>query len=307
MSAEGLTRRGFLLTSAGLALSSAQVRQPTNFQIACMTLPYSAFPLQRALEGIARAGFRFVAWGTTHKEGPGDNRPVLPVDAPASNAKSLATRCREMGLQPVMMFSAVQLEEPNAADAHFRRIEQAAAAGIPFLLTFGKTAPGQYETFIGNLKRMAPVARAHGVTVVIKQHGGNTATGRNCARIVDEVGDDGLRICYDSGNVMDYEHEDPIPDIQQCWQKVRAFCIKDHRYTPRNQDCGPGLGEIDHYKLLMPVANTGLDMPLACENIFEPIVARPAQAEMVDALAKRAREFLEIVIRDVQSIGSRPA
>ena len=52
----------------------------------------------------------------------------------------------------------------------------------------------------------------------------------------------------------------------------------------------------------MPVARTGLDMPLACENIFEPIVPRPAKVELVDALARRAREFLEIVIRDIQSI-----
>ena len=37
-------------------------------------------------------------------------------------------------------------------------------------------------------------------------------------------------------------------------------------------------------------------------NIFEPIVPRPAQAEGVDALAWRAREFLEIVTRDIQSI-----
>jgi sugar phosphate isomerase/epimerase len=302
MPAHDITRRAFLLTSGGIALSSAAVSKPTNFQIACMTLPYSPFPLQRALEGIAHAGYRFVVWGTTHMEAPGDRRPALAVDAPPADAKRLATRCRDMGLEPVMMFSTVQLEEPNAADAHLRRIEQAAAAGLPFLLTFGKTAAGQYDTFVGNLKRMAPAARSHGVTVVIKQHGGNTATGRNCARIVDEVGDDGLRVCYDAGNVMDYEHEDPIPDIQQCWPKVRAFAIKDHRYTPRNQDCGPGLGEIDHYKLLIPVARTGLDMPLACENIFEPIVPRPAQADGVDSLARRAREFLEIVVRDVQSI-----
>ena len=81
-----------------------------------------------------------------------------------------------------------------------------------------------------------------------------------------------------------------------------SLTIKDHRYTPRNQDCVPGLGEIDHYKLLITVARTGLDMPLACENIFEPIVLRPAQAEGVDLLARRAREFLETVVRGVQSI-----
>jgi sugar phosphate isomerase/epimerase len=234
-------------------------------------------------------------------EAPGDRRPALAVDAPPGDAKRLAARCRDMGLEPVMMFSTVQLEEPAAAQAHLRRIDQAAAAGIPFLLTFGKTTAGQYDTFIGNLKQMAPAARGQGVTVVIKQHGGNTATGANCARIVDQVGDEGLRICYDAGNVMDYEHQDPLPDIQQCWQKVRAFAIKDHRYTPRNQDCGPGLGEIDHYKLLAPVARTGLKMPLACENIFAPMVPRPRDPEGVDALARRAREFLEIVTRGVQT------
>jgi sugar phosphate isomerase/epimerase len=302
MSAHHLTRRAFVLASVPVALSAAEAGKPTNFQLACMTLPYAQFPLQRALDGIARAGYRYVVWGTTHTEASGDRRPVLAVDAPASEAKQLAARCRGMGLEPVMLFANVQLEAPGAASAHLRRIHQAAAAGMPYLLTFGKTTAGEYDVFLATLKRIAPVARAQGVTVLIKQHGGNTGTGRNCARVVDEVGDDGLRICYDGGNVMDYERADAIEDIGQCWQKVRAFAIKDHRYTPKNQDCAPGLGELDHYKLLMPVARTGLDMPLACENIFEPIVPRPKQPEAVDALARRSREFLEIVVRDIQTI-----
>ena len=116
-----------------------------------------------------------------------------------------------------------------------------------------------------------------------------------------DVADEGVKICYDAGNVLDYANDDPIPDIQACWQDVRAFAIKDHRNWPKDQDCGPGFGEIDHYRLLMPVANTGLDMPLACENIFEPLVPRPAAAEGVDKLARRAREYLESVIRGLRS------
>jgi hypothetical protein len=83
--------------------------------------------------------------------------------------------------------------------------------------------------------------------------------------------------------------------------KVRAFCIDVHRLWRRNTDCGPGFGQIDHYNLLMPVARTGLDMPLAFENIFEPIVPRPTQLEKVEALARRAREYVETVVRDIQS------
>jgi len=101
--------------------------------------------------------------------------------------------------------------------------------------------------------------------------------------------------------VLDYENRDPIADIQTCYRQVRAFAIKDHRNTPKDEDCGPGFGEIDHYKLLLPVLKLGYTMPLACENIFEPLVPRPAKADGVDALAKRAREYLETVLRGLDA------
>jgi sugar phosphate isomerase/epimerase len=290
-----MNRREFLATaSVAVAPTSAP---PTRFQLACMTLPYSPYPLERALTGIRQAGYEFIAWGVNHKDASGVARPALAVDAPASDAAVLAQRCRGMGLEPVMMFSTVHLEGADALDPHLRRIEQAAAAKIPFLLTFGRTEPGQYENVIRNLKGMAARARAAGVTVVIKQHGGNSATGKACARILGEVGEPAIRICYDAGNVLDYENQDPIADVRTCWRDIRAFAIKDHRNWPKDQDCGPGYGEIDHYKLLQPVMRTGLTMPLAFENIFEPLVPRPASADGVDALARRAREYVDAVLR----------
>ncbi len=297
-----ISRRSLL---ASPFLAAAQTPQgPTKFQLACMTLPYSAFPLQRALTGIKASGYDFVAWGTTHRESSGEAKPVMAVDAPPSGAAKLAARCRGMGLEPVMMFSTVNLEAANALDAHLRRIDQAAAAKIPFLLTFGKTTPGEYETFVRNLKQMAPHAKGTGVMVVIKQHGGNTATGADCVRIVREVAHESVKICYDAGNVLDYESHDPIQDILTCWRDIRAFNIKDHRDTPKDQDCGPGFGEIDHYKLFAPVMRTGLTIPLTFENIFEPLVPRPAAPEGVDALARRAREYIETVLRGLQSQGA---
>src|SRR5437868_5113875 len=84
----GFDRRTFLQAGlAGLAASRATATPPqpqaasgqrTVFQIACMTLPYSQFPLERALTGLQSAGYRFVAWGTTHLE----NGQRVPVIAP---------------------------------------------------------------------------------------------------------------------------------------------------------------------------------------------------------------------------------
>ena len=289
---------GALAAGAAAQTSAAGL---TRFQLACMTLPYGAFSFDRALEGIARAGFRYAAWGTRHTNPAGDRIPLLATDANEAEARQLAARTRAAGLEPVMMFSTVHLEAPDAPRLHERRIAHAAAARIPFLLTFGRTRPGDYESVIACLRHIGPVAREAGVMVVIKQHGGNTATGQDCVRVIQEAGVEGIKVCYDAGNVLDYENQDPIPDIEACWRDVRAFAIKDHRNWPKDQDCGPGFGEIDHYRLLTPVARTGLTMPLAFENIFEPLVARPRDPEGVDALARRAREYIESVIRGVQA------
>ena len=293
-----MTRRELLQAAAVAAQAGAGA--PTRFQIGCMTITYSAFPFERALKGIAAAGYKYVGWGTTHQR-----KPVIAADAPTAEARRLAALCRDHGLTPVMMFSQVYVAAPDSIPVHKRRIEQAAAAGIPFVITFGhveKTGAESLATWIRNLKKLGPIARNSGVTLVLKQHGGETATGRDCSRIIAAVADEGVKMCYDAGNVLDYESQDPIPDIQARWRDVRAFAIKDHRNTPKDEDCGPGFGEIDHYKLLLPVLRTALTIPLVCENIFEPLLPRPASAEGVDALARRAREYLETVIRGLETV-----
>jgi sugar phosphate isomerase/epimerase len=265
-----------------------------------MTLPYSRFPLRRALTGIQGAGYRYVAWGTTHQEGSG-REPVIAPDAPPDRAKELGRTCRDLGLEPLLMFSGVYPEAPDALSVLRARIRQAAAGGVPQVLTFGHTRGGNRKLWVERFRQLGPEARDHGVTLVVKQHGGETGTGAACAAIVREVGDAGVMVNYDAGNVMDYLDVDPIPDIHACADVVRSFCIKDHRNFPKDQDCGPGFGEIDHYRLLQPVAFTGLAMPLCCENILAPVIPAPAGPEGIDALARRAREFLEVVTGGLQS------
>jgi sugar phosphate isomerase/epimerase len=200
-----------------------------------------------------------------------------------------------------MMFSGIYPEAKNGLEVLTQRVKQAAAAGVGQVLTFGHTRGGNRKLWLERFKALGPVARDHGVLVVVKQHGGETGTGAACAEIVRAVNDPGIMVNYDAGNVMDYLDLDPLPDIRKCADVVRSFCIKDHRRFPKKGDCGPGLGEIDHYRLLAPVAFTGLTMPLCCENIFAPVLPRPDKPEGVDALARRAREFLDIVIRGLQA------
>ena len=181
------TRRAFLRAS-GLGLGALSfpaprfealavtenAEQPTEFQIACMTLAYSRFPLQRALRGIKAAGYDYVAWGTRHVEAGGERVPVMPTDAPPPRARELGRRCRDLGLTPLMIFSTVYPEAPDGLKVLSQRIRQAAAAGIGQVLTFGHTKGGNRKVWIERFKRLGPMARDHGVMIVVKQHGGST-------------------------------------------------------------------------------------------------------------------------------------
>ena len=75
-----------------------------------------------------------VAWGTTHKEDGGKPVPVLAPDAPPERAKELAARCRDLGLEPLMMFSTIYPEAANALEVLTHRLRQAGAARVPQVL-----------------------------------------------------------------------------------------------------------------------------------------------------------------------------
>ena len=315
-----LGRREFLQAGVALAASSGlrsplqaaahasegSAGKPTTFQVACMTLPYGSFPFERALAGLKQAGYKFVALGTNHNQGDGKRTPILAPDATPAQAKIVAKLCQAQGLEPLMMFSGIYPDAPNHLEVMRNRILQAEAAGIPQLLTFGNPDPKKSNKahWVEQFRKLGPIARDHGVLIVIKQHGGITANGAMGLEVIREIGNDHVKLNYDSGNVMDYLHVDPaaiVTDIEKCAPEVHSFCIKDHRRFPKDEDSGPGLGEIDHYRLLAPVAQLGRPMPLCCENIFAPVVPRPTKPEAIDEFARRAREFLEIVVQGVQA------
>lgn len=316
-----LDRRSFLQAGAAAVAGAAAARfasaqektaaalpeagKPTEFQVACMTLPFGAYPFEQALAAIKRAGFEYVALGTTHVEEPGSGKrvPILSSEDGVDKAREVGKKCRDAGLEPVMMFSMIYPENAKGLEVLTQRLKQAGAAGIPHVLTFGHTEGGNRKLWTERFKLLGPIAQNEGVLLVVKQHGGSTGTGEACAEIVRDVNHPHVWVNYDAGNVMDYLNLDPIPDIQKCAKEVRSFCLKDHRNWPRDQDCGPGWGEIDHYRLLAPVAKMGIKMPLCFENIFPPVIPRPNTIEGTEKIARQCREYIEIVIAGVHAAG----
>jgi sugar phosphate isomerase/epimerase len=276
------------------------------FQIACQTLPYSELSLERAIAGIAGAGYKHAALGTTHQ-----GKPALDPAAGVAAAVAVKRQFEKGGLDLVMMFAMTNGLEPGGPEKFRKRIDQAKAAGVPFLLSMGTGGyakwPDQKHTpeklaelsarFVEAIRPIGDHAAKAGVMIVLKPHTGNTETGVACLKLMKEIACPAIQVCYDAGNVRFYEGVDPHEDVKVIRDYVRALCIKDHRGPRANPvfPC-PGDGDVDHRRLLKPLCGLPWSIPLAVERFEDGRVKKEMSAELIDSLAKRARLHLESVV-----------
>jgi sugar phosphate isomerase/epimerase len=271
LGAAGLSGLAFEAKQPGCFASAQEPKKtPTQFQVGCTTLPYAGFPLERALKGIQAAGYKHVALYTAHKE-DGKSVPVIAPDDSPEKAKGVGQRCRDLGLEPSFMFSGIYPEAKNGLEVLTQRLKQAGAGKIAQVLTFGHTKGGNRAVWVDRLKKLGPIARDQGVLLVVKQHGGETGTGTACAEITKEVADEGVKVNFDAGNVLDYLNVDPIPDLKACADEVRASASRTTGTSPRTRTADRASGRSTTTSCSMRSVD-GPAHAAACENIFAPLV-----------------------------------
>ena len=283
-------------------------------KIACQTLPYSELPFERAVEGIARAGYKYFAFGVSHQK----------VETPApedSDEKTLeyARMVTDAGMAPVMMFRPrAELGTPDSVDPFKRRLDQAALIGVQCVLAWGPWGykkwpdepypPEEWEKLIApwfeDMRPAAAHAESVGVTIVLKPHTGLTATAAVCRQTIERIGSPAVAVCYDGGNVHFYEGVDPVEDIKLCADITKAICAKDHvgeRANPLFPCIGDG--DVSHEGMLRVLKPFGFDGPVAVERFEGPYKKSEMTPEQMDELARQAREHLEAAVARVKAEG----
>ena len=71
-----------------------------------MTLPYQAYLVEWAVEGIAKAGYKYLVFGSRHL-----GKDTVAEDATPASVRDLARRARDAGAEPLMMFGVHYMEE----------------------------------------------------------------------------------------------------------------------------------------------------------------------------------------------------
>jgi sugar phosphate isomerase/epimerase len=309
------TRRAFLKQAAlaagtGVAVSSSDGAAGENprYRLGCETLPYRSYPLARALEGIRKAGYRYVMPFQTHA-----GQPAFNPLAPAAGRADLRRQFTDAGLQPFMCFVGLQKElaDPAGLKLYLEELDLCAEFGISTVVGVG---PWYYDKFPNVPKRardfnrevdayfaalQKPVRHAEslGITITLKPHTGVTATANACMQALMRIASDRLQICWDAGNVSFYEGIHPDPDLPDLAPHVKSVCVKDHHGVRAEANFPtPGEGQIDHELMFRTLFRAGFNGPIAVERVDGREDAAKMSADTIDAKIASARKFLVDVL-----------
>lgn len=271
-------------------------------QLACMSLPYAAYPFERALEGIAAAGFRFVSFGLAH----------AGTDVPDENDRDAGAKLKVLferhRLKPIQLIANAQFAPGQPLERAVKRIQLAQELGIPEILTVGaggyKRFPDEllpaeemaqnHRAFVEQYQRIAEAALPYDVTITIKPHTGNTATARDVMQTLKDIGAPNIQGSYDPGNVQFYEGVNSAQDFPQMAKSTFSIIAKDHRGERANLEFPvPGTGDVDFVQIFKDWKAAGGAGAVVIERVDIP---GEANAEKIDSILAQAQQSTRALI-----------
>ncbi|MBD2863187.1 sugar phosphate isomerase/epimerase family protein [Paenibacillus oceani] len=259
------------------------------------------YSIERAFEGISRAGYSYVSFGMPH-EGM-----EVPDEEDGTTVDKLHELLDKYELTPVMLICNKPFKFDQPIERAYRRLEVAKALGIKEVLTGGitnyKKYPDellplqQYEQnkreFVEHYKKIAEKAEELGIVITLKPYTGNTATSREINETIGQIGSPVIHACYDAGNVQFYEGIDAAADFLNIAHKTHSIIAKDHRGTKGNLDFPiPGTGDVDFRSIF----NAWSKCTDGNGYVLVERVDGPSDPELIDQRIAESRIQLERLI-----------
>jgi sugar phosphate isomerase/epimerase len=262
--------------------------------IGCYTRPWDQFDYRTALDGIAKAGFKYAGLMTAK----GKSWVIITTDTSLDEAAEIGEEVRKRGLKLLSLYAGdfpVAKSVQAGIEGLRKLIDNCAACGAPNLMLGGVGEAKLYDDYFTVVREGCDYAAAKGVGLSMKPHGGLNATGAQCRQAVERVGCKNFRIWYDPGNIFYYSDGalDPVVDVASVDGLVVGVSVKDYQH-PKEVMVTPGTGQVSFPAVLDRLKQGGFTRgPLIVECL-----ARGSAAQITEE-ARKARVFLEMLTAQV--------
>ena len=283
-------RAATLTASVGAisVLHAAAKSKGVVWPIGCLNRAWAKWPSEVALAGIRAAGYRLAGLLSNHVDNP-LALPDATVESLAALRKKLATNGLEANLT-ALRYNASS-SSPDIEASVRAQLDHAQAIGVGTVMTFGTDRPENYERYLRLMKQTAAWAADRRLQLVLKPHGGISASAAELERCLDRVGHANFKLWYDAGNILHYTGKDPVTELKSIAKHVTGFCAKDCVGRGGEVMLQFGLGQVDFPGVFAVLKAAGFHGPVMVEGV--KVGSTP---EETTANARANREFLEKVL-----------
>jgi sugar phosphate isomerase/epimerase len=240
------------------------------------------------LDGVKAAGFRVVGLQT-----PTGSDPFAGAAAKREYLAALKDKIAARGLTAFQGRLQTRDTAPEADEAMAIRqqIDNAKFLGLRTLINTGTAKADAYAKWYRAMALAAAYGADHGVEIVVKPHGGVTATAADLLICLEKVNHPNFRLWYDAGNVIYYTGKDPVAELEPIVGQIKAFTAKDCAAKGAEVMTQFGTGKVDFVAIFRRLKKAGFAGPIVVESC-----TIGATAAETTANARANREFLERTI-----------
>ena len=268
-----------------------------NNIVAVNTNSYHGFPMEDALRGIARAGFKFVELTAVR----GWTEHVLP-DQGESQLNRVERLLEELGLTCVALSGHCNLTDPSRLALFRENMALARRLGANWIISstgeahFGVDERLTDERLIESIRSLLPDLERLDLKLGLEVHG-DYGTGESLIPIVNAVNSDRVGINYDTANVVYYGGKLPGEDAPRCLSRINFVHLKD-KIGGKGEWNFPaiGSGALDLIGFIRDASAGGYSGPLSIEIEYTEEFAmnpkKPGDLAVADRAVKDSYEYL---------------
>jgi L-ribulose-5-phosphate 3-epimerase len=240
------------------------------------TNSYHTYGLDDALEGIAKAGFKYVelsavrGW-TEH----------VPLEATAADSREIKAKLAHWGLTPSALSGHSDLTTAAGVVDGKKAVDLAEKFGLGIMNTAvgGHYSEGEDKSaFMGHIHDLADYAAQRGIVLSLEVHGDIMASGALSVPLIEEIDRPNVRINYDTANCVFYGNVQAADDIGITLPYLAHVHLKDTRGGYRDWDFpAVGEGKVDFKRILAVLEDGGYRGPFSVEIEFSGLPWPPVE------------------------------
>jgi sugar phosphate isomerase/epimerase len=267
----------------------------SSSQISVSTVAYDGYPIDVALDEIAKLGIALVepAYIKGYMNFEED-------DFSDTSATRMRRKCAARGLSSIAISAHMDSGNPDATELLARRLRFAAGIGARFVIT-NSTTVDRKASFEKTLNANLPLAEELGVIIALENPGHGPTNlmrdGKSGAAVVASFNSPQLRLNYDTSNALTCTEGEvhPETDIDAAMPLACYFHLKDVvRLNGRWRYVAIGSGDLDYDVILAklkprPDIPMTLELPLRLKRMFHADPERIPELPPLNDVAEAIR------------------